>query len=243
MSLATSSSRTSFRGTHTPPSTSDAGTGEQFPPPVSIADVDPAAIARRVPAPDGCRSLRAAYHLWLASTSCTADADCQVLEPCPIPGEVNACAAYVNKSVSVAKVRDLNATWSGRCTSAQLVCATPQPPRCQNGKCGETCPGVEVPSCPESCHTLEQFAASLGQKVCDRYFGACLEDTGNTCSCEFGQLVCKPTPFAAAGCPLTCSPRSTSRSPTDSDAGVGDAAVDAAAQATNDDAGGIPGSP
>jgi hypothetical protein len=177
----------------------DGGLDQTLRPRIFIAPVDPAAIAARAPAPDGCRAVRDAYHGLLAATSCTTDADCQVVIGPPIPGDPSACGQYVNTTVDAAAIGALTATWVKGCLDEVSSCPGLRPAACNAGTCGEICAGVDLPSCPPSCRSYDPTM----DKVCV-WPGSCLDDEGETCTCPSDMLACAPAPAAGPGCPLSC---------------------------------------
>lgn len=200
LSLVASGGGLAFQTFAVPPSlNTDAGVDPTLQPRIRIAPVDLAALAARTPTRDGCRALRDAYHGLIAPTSCTTDADCQLVMGPPIPGDPAACGQYVNDTVDATAIGALTTAWVNRCLNEVTGCASLRPAACNGGTCGEICPGIDLPTCPSSCRSYDPTT----DKVCV-WPGSCLDDVGDTCTCPSGNLVCAPTPRVAPGCPLPC---------------------------------------
>jgi hypothetical protein len=116
---------------------SGGGPGGQLPPSgrIRLGPVDPAAIAARPPAADGCRAIRDAYHALAATTDCASNADCQVLPAVWIPGEPFLCELYVSKGV-VPMLQAVGQQWQSSCVDHTDHCAPNPPPAiCRLGRC------------------------------------------------------------------------------------------------------------
>jgi hypothetical protein len=179
---------------------------------LTMAPIDMAELANRVPSNPGCRELRTQIHALLdGATACTTDADCQSLRvDLAIPGG-GICNVDVNLSVSSEQIAKQKASWIAACeTDDMFTCnAGTHPPICNAGKCGELCPGIVVPSCPQTCASLGQ---AIDQPCSTATTSDCLSADEQLCTCtETGfatnkyVLACKPQ-AEIPGCPIRCTP-------------------------------------
>ena len=199
--------------------------------PIQIAPIDPAAIAARPPAADGCRESRDKYHALVdTATGCTADADCQSLPALTLPGDALTCAVFVNRNVSASALQSVETQLYGMCQTISGYCDAPLPAICRAGRCAEQCAGVNLPDCPGACSSYSSYPDG----VCDLYSGSCLGNDGFICTCRDHKYACGPMPQVDPTCPLVCRPHNQQATPTfDGGArdasGAGDGGVDGAA--------------
>jgi hypothetical protein len=183
---------------------------EHAPSHLSIAELDLEQIRTREPASDGCRDLRDEYHELLTQRRCSADPDCQRVDPVSVPGEPASCPDPVHQAAA-RRAGEIAATWSVSCQSIGLFCADRGPPVCRNGMCEWLCDETShVVPCPDHCDDVQRRVGSIGALCAANLF--CLDDAGNTCGCDNEQLVCqtnKCTPRCTEGpAPLTSVMRS-----------------------------------
>jgi hypothetical protein len=165
---------------------------------IKMVPIDPAAIAARAPAPEGCRALREEYRALMASTACVSDTDCNVRSRQATLDDSSPCGFYVNASAAQ-QVDDIATAWRAECLVFGYRSCVPQPPACNNGVCGETCPGVVVPPCEYACPTDRAPA-----EYC--YSGFKCDSGGSLCTCTNQTLSCVLRQPAAPGCRLSCTP-------------------------------------
>jgi hypothetical protein len=171
---------------------------------IKIGPIDPAAIAARPPAADGCRETRDAYRTLLQSTACASDGDCLALPAIGIPGEPASCDVYVNRTVSEGTLQSLERLWEIMCASSVDFCPPALPALCRAGACTALCAGVALPFCPSLCR--DQGITPGNQ--CDGPL-SCLDDAGRSCTCLNTVVTCAPFPQIDASCPLGCRPTNT----------------------------------
>ncbi|HXU00784.1 MAG TPA: hypothetical protein VN903_07325 [Polyangia bacterium] len=168
---------------------------------IQLGPIDPAAIAARPPAPNGCRETRDMYHALLgsAAAACTTDADCQVLPGLELPGEDAECALFVNRTVSAETVQVVESQWQSACTNAVDSQCRVLPATCRSGRCVELCSNTSVPYCPYGC----QYKSDYPNGSCadtDTCFNAAKEN----CTCVDSKWVCAMLPPAGPNCPVGC---------------------------------------
>jgi len=173
---------------------------------IQLVPIDPAVVAARPPVADGCRETRDSYNGLFsdAATTCASDADCQVLPALKLPGDGPTCALFVNHTISTDALQTVEARWNSECWtdirpnySSQPCYALPA--TCHEGRCGELCAGVRVPSCPTEC----RFSYDYPDGYCENGT-SCFNVAKEICTCENHKYACAAPPPVDPSCPLGC---------------------------------------
>ena len=155
----------------------------------------------------GCRELRTQIQTLLdGSTTCQADADCQVIHANVAISSAGICDVYVNRAVSFASVEAMRNSWNQGCAQAQgFSCTVGQvhPPTCRAGRCEALCPDAILPSCPATCAFLGH---PVNQPCVPAAVSSCLSDDGRLCTCTGpgSTLICAPQALVP-GCGIACT--------------------------------------
>jgi len=177
---------------------------------LKLVTVDPAVIMSRPAPANSCQALRSQIHALIdGATDCTSDADCQVVTAdIHIPGD-GICDVYVNRLIDFPTLANAKAQWDAAClTDDTFSCSggygQVQPAICRSGKCGELCPGINLPFCPVV--TCDSRGLTPGG-FCVQYAGADCNGSGEqycTCTGQGSTLVCQPPSQVVPGCPIPC---------------------------------------
>jgi hypothetical protein len=171
------------------------------------------------------------------STSCQADADCQVIHADVAISSAGICDVYVNRAVSFASVEALRNSWNQGCAhGARLFMhcwssSSANLPVRDGAKA--LCPDAILPSCPATCasigHPVNQLAFLLPSVPASAPMGSCAlaPAPGST-------LICAPQALVP-GCGIACtSTYPVTASIASLDAAPDDAVVDAGAAKSED---------
>jgi hypothetical protein len=184
---------------------------------IKLVAIDPAAVATRPAAADGCRAARDVYRALLGATTCQSNADCRAVHALALPGEPPTGEPALCLSLNTAaatEVEGLARTWNDRCLSDSSSCQGALPVACVAGACAPVCRGREVPFCPPSCRHYPMVDFSEG-KPCDTNI-QCFADDGRRCHCEAalgastGVVACAPDTPIGLDCPIACLDSSAS---------------------------------
>lgn len=177
---------------------------------LKLVAVDPAVIMARPAAANSCQAMRGQIRALIDTAStCSTDADCQVVTAdIQIPGS-SICNVYVNRSLTFSTLANAKSQWDAAClTDDTFYCgggyAQVQPAVCRSGTCGELCPGINLPVCPAV--TCESRELTPGGS-CVQYAGAdCIGPGGQYCTCtgQGSTLVCQPPSQVVPGCSIPC---------------------------------------
>jgi hypothetical protein len=175
-----------------------------------LVAVDLANIMSRPASANSCQTLRSqVYGLINAATTCSTDADCQVVSAdIHIPGS-GLCNVYVNRSLAFPTLANAKTQWDAAClTDDTFYCGAGydqvHPAVCQSGKCGALCLDIGLPGCPVA--TCDSRGLTPGG-TCVQYEGAdCYGSGGQYCTCtgQGSTLVCRPPSQVVPGCSIPC---------------------------------------